>query len=208
MLLIDHSIKDFARLLSSDTPAPGGGSTAALEGALGISLTHMVGSLTVGREKYAQHAEFLANLLKEAQALQEQFLAVIDEDTQTYNKVTAVFAMPKATDAEKASRKEAMQAALKDCTKPPLTMMELSLKALELTLAAVDKTNTNASSDLAVASLSLKAAVQGAWLNVLTNISGINDTAFVAEYRTKGEAIIETALPMADTVYDTILKRF
>jgi len=206
MLLIDRSIKEFTQLLASDAPAPGGGSTAALQGALGISLTNMVGALTAGRAKYAEHADFVADLLKQAAKIQADFLAVIDEDTQAFNQVSAVFDMPKETDADKAARKEAMQAALKTCTKPPLKMMELSLEALELTSQAVGKTNTNAASDLGVAALSLKAAVQGAWLNVLINIGGINDTAFADEYRKKGEAVLDKALPAADSIYQAILK--
>ncbi|MCL2233296.1 MAG: cyclodeaminase/cyclohydrolase family protein [Treponema sp.] len=206
MLLIERSIKDFVQLLASDAPAPGGGSTAALQGALGISLTNMVGALTAGRAKYAEHADFVADLLKQAAKIQADFLAVIDEDTQAFNQVSAVFEMPKETDADKAARKEAMQAALKICTKPPLKMMELSLEALLLTSQAVGKTNTSAASDLGVAALSLKAAAQGAWLNVLINIGGINDTAFAEEYRKKGEAILEKALPEADTIHEAIRK--
>ena len=206
MLLIDHSIKEFTRLLASDAPAPGGGSTAALQGALGISLTNMVGSLTAGRAKYSEHADFVEGLLKQAARIQADFLAVIDEDTQAFNQVSAVFAMPKESDAEKAARKEAMQAALKTCTRPPFRMMELALEALELTAQALGKTNTNAASDLGVAALSLKAAIQGAWLNVLINIGGINDAAFADEYRNAGEALLEKALPLADDVYETIRK--
>ncbi|MCL2519983.1 MAG: cyclodeaminase/cyclohydrolase family protein [Spirochaetaceae bacterium] len=206
MLLIDYSIKDFTKLLASDAPAPGGGSAAALMGALGISLTNMVGCLTAGRAKYAEHEAFMAALLQQAEQLRLEFLAVIDEDTQSFNAVSAVFAMPKETEEEKADRKQAMQVALKGCTEPPLKMMELALAALELTAQAVGKSNTSAASDLGVAALSLKAAVQGAWLNVLINISGINDTAFVERYRQKGEAIITKALPLADGVYNTILK--
>ena len=205
MFLIDYSIKEFANLLASDAPAPGGGSTAALEGALGASLINMVGELTSGREKYAEHADFVAELLKKATKIKEAFLAVIDEDTQAFNQVSAVFEMPKKTDADKAARKEAMQAALKTCTKPPFKMMELSLDALELAAEAVNKTNASAASDLGVGVLSLKAATQGAWLNILINIKGISDATFASECRKKGEAILAQVLPLADKVYDTIV---
>jgi len=204
MLLINHSIKEFTELLSSDAPAPGGGSAAALEGAIGIALTNMVASLTVGRKKYAEHADFISELLTQAGRIQSDFLAVIDEDTQAFNEVNAVFGMPKETDEDKAARKEAMQAALKTCCVPPFKMMELSLEALELTAQAVGRTNTSAASDLGVASLSLKASIQGAWLNVLINIGGINDKVFVDEYRKKGEALLEKALPIADHIYEKI----
>lgn len=206
MLLIDHTIKDFALLLGSDAPAPGGGSTAALEGVLGASLLKMVGALTSGRKKYAEHQAFVEELIKEAEEIQAEFLLVIDEDTEAFNQVSAVFSMPKGTDEEKSARKEAMQNGLKACTKTPYKMMKLCQRAIDLTALAVDKTNTNTASDLGVASLSLKAAVQGAWLNILINIGGIEDTAFVEEYRTAGEAILTAVLPAADAVYEAVAK--
>ena len=204
MLLIDYTIKDFAHLLASDAPAPGGGSTAALEGALGASLLRMVGSLTAGRKKYAEHADFIDSLIKEAEKIQAEFLSVIDEDTQAFNQVSAVFGMPKDTDQEKAARKAAMQEGLKACTKTPYKMMQLCERAMSLATDAIGKTNTNAASDFGVAALSLKAAVQGAWLNILINISGIEDEAFAAEYRDGGEAILAKVLPAADHVYETV----
>ena len=204
MLLADYSVKDFTKLLASDAPAPGGGAAAALNGAIGIALTSMVAALTVGRAKYAEHADFVAELSQTAARLQADFLAAMEEDARAFNEVGAVFRMPKETDAEKGARKEAMQAALKICTKPPYRMMELSLEALLLTQSAIGKTNSSAASDLGVAALSLKAAVQGAWLNILINIGGIGDAAFAAEYRAKGEGILEKALPVADAVYEEI----
>jgi len=204
MLLIDYTIKDFAHLLGSDAPAPGGGSAAALEGALGISLLGMVGRLTAGKKKYAEHADFIDGLVKEAEKIQADFLSVIDEDTQAFNQVSAVFGMPKDTDQEKAARKAAMQEGLKACTKTPYKMMQLCERATDLATQAIGKTNTNAASDFGVAALSLKAAVQGAWLNILINIGGIEDAAFVEEYRAGGEAILAKVLPAADHVYETV----
>ncbi|MCL2580056.1 MAG: cyclodeaminase/cyclohydrolase family protein [Oscillospiraceae bacterium] len=205
MLLVDYTIKGFADLLASDAPAPGGGSTAALEGALGASLARMVGALTVGRKKYAEHADFADDLTAKTERIRTDFLAVIDEDTLAFNQVSAVFEMPKDTDEQKAARKEAMQSALKSCVLPPFKMMQLSLEAIELTAQAVGKTNASAASDLGVAALSLKAAVQGAWLNILINIGGLSDTGFADEYRQKGEGILSKALPLADEVYNAIL---
>ena len=114
--------------------------------------------------------------------------------------------MPKSTDEEKAARKEAMQKALKEATLVPYETMELCLQSLKVVKIGVGKTNTSAASDLGVASLNLKSAVQGAWLNVLINLAGIKDEAFVAEYKSKGEAILAEALPLADEIYNDILK--
>ncbi len=206
MKLVEHTLKSFTDVLASEAPAPGGGSAAALEGAIGIALTHMVGSLTAGKAKYEEHQEFVKTMMADAQRIQKDFIDVIDRDTEAFNAVSAVFAMPKDTDEQKAARKEAMQNALKGCTQTPYEMMCYSMAALELTAKAVGKTNTSAASDLGVAALSLKAAVQGAWLNILINISGINDQEFVAKYRKEGEEILAKALPMADQIYESILK--
>ncbi|MEF9983377.1 MAG: cyclodeaminase/cyclohydrolase family protein [Oscillospiraceae bacterium] len=206
MKLVDMKIADFADLLSSASPAPGGGSAAALEGAIGASLTAMVASLTIGKKKYAEYDELAQETLKTAIALKNKFIDVIDRDTEAFNGMSAVFAMPKETESEKSARQDAMQSALKNCTKTPFEMMELSLATLELTSSIVGKSNKSASSDLGVSALSIKAAVQGAWLNILINIGGIKDENFTGEYRKKGELILAKALPLADEIYDEILK--
>ena len=209
MKLADMQVTQFCDVLASDAPAPGGGSTAALEGALGAALTAMVcGLTTVGksREKYAEYQEFVLASQKKALDLKARFMDVMDRDTEAFNVVSAAFGMPKATDEEKAARKEAMQKALKEATLVPYETMELCLQSLKVVKLGVGKTNTSAASDLGVASLNLKSAVQGAWLNVLINLAGIKDEAFVAEYKSKGEAILAEALPLADEIYNDILK--
>ncbi len=206
MKLIDYKLQEFADVLASDAPAPGGGSTAALEGALGAALIHMVGALTSGRPKFAEHQGLLDSLLTESEAIKNKFVAIIDSDTEAFNGVTAVFEMPKATDEEKAARKKAMQEALKACTVSPYAMMEQALAALTLAEKAVGKTNASAASDFGVAALSLKAAVQGAWLNILINVSGIEDKAFVEQYKGGGEKILAKAMQLADDIYGGVLK--
>ena len=205
MKLTEMTIPAFCQLLGSDAPAPGGGSSAALSGALGTALTTMVAALTTGKEKYAEHEALMQEILTEGEKLRLQLVDVIDRDTEAFNGVSAVFSMPKDTDEEKEARKQAMQNALKACTLTPFEMMENSLAALLLTEKALGRSNTNAASDLGVAALSLKAALQGAWLNILINIGGIRDEAFVTEYRSKGEAILEKALPLADKIYEEVL---
>ena len=205
MKLTQMTVSAFAELLGSDAPAPGGGSASALAGSLGAALTTMVAALTVGKEKYQEHEALMQEIIAAGGKLRLQLTDVIDRDTEAFNSVTAVFSMPKDTDEEKAARKAAMQAALKACTLTPYEMMECSLRALELTEKALGRSNTNAASDLGVAALMLKAAVQGAWLNILINIGGIRDEAFVTQYRGGGEAILAKALPLADKIYEAVL---
>ncbi len=206
MKLADTQVSEFVNLTASDAPAPGGGSAAALEGALGAALAAMVCALTVGKKKYADVQELAIESQKKADGLKARFVDVIDRDTKAFSAVSAVFSMPKDTDEQKAARKAAMQEALKGCTKTPFEMMQLSCETLELPRSLVGHLNASAASDLGCAALSLKAAVQGAWLNVLINISGISDEAFAAEYRKNGEALLAKALPLADEIYQEILK--
>lgn len=206
MKLADMTVSAFVDLMASDAPAPGGGSAAALEGALGAALTAMVCALTVGKKKYAEHEALATGAQKKADDLKARFVDVIDRDTEAFNAVSAVFAMPKETDEEKAMRQVAMQSALQGCTKTPFEMMELSVETLELISTLIGKTNASAASDLGVAALSLKAAVQGAWLNVLINLGGIKDESFVSEYKAGGDRLLKKALPLADAIYETILE--
>lgn len=206
MKLAEMQVTEFVNLMASDAPAPGGGSAAALEGALGAALTAMVCALTVGKKKYADVQELAVESQKKAEDLKARFVDVMDRDTEAFNAVSAVFAMPKDTDEQKAARKAAMQEALKGCTKTPFEMMQLACETLELTRSLVGRLNASAASDLGCSALALRAAIQGAWLNVLINISGINDEAFAAEYRANGQALLAKALPLADEIYEEILK--
>ena len=182
MQLAELTVRGFADLLGSDAPAPGGGSAAALAGALGAALTAMVGSLTVGRKKYAEFDGLARETLEKARDLEHRFLDVMERDTEAFNAVSAVFAMPKGTDQEKEARAAAMQEALQGCTKTPFEMMELSLEALRLTDGLVDRSNASAASDLGCAALHLGSAVQGAWLNVLINLGSVRDAAFAGDF--------------------------
>ena len=204
MKLIEMTLAGFVDTAASDAPAPGGGSVSALEGALGAALTSMVCALTLGRKKYADVQELAAAAEKQALALKDRYLDVIDRDTEAFNAVSAVFAMPKETDADKAARRAAMQAALKLCTATPVEMMELAVEALRMIDTVSGKLNASAASDLGCAVLAMKSAIQGAWLNVLINVGGIDDAAFAKEAREKGERMLSEALPLADRLFGEI----
>ena len=206
MKLAEMQVAQFVDVMASDAPAPGGGSASALEGAVGAALTAMVCALTIGKKKYADVQDLAAESMEKANDLKARFVDVMDRDTEAFNAVSAVFAMPKDTDEQKAARKAAMQEALKGCTKTPFEMMQLACETLELTRSLVGRLNASAASDLGCSALALRAAIQGAWLNVLINISGIADEAFAAEYRKNGEALLAKALPLADEIYEEILK--
>lgn len=206
MKLVDLTITDFMQTLGSDAPAPGGGSASALAGATGVSLLKMVTELTIGKKKYAEFESEMIEVRDKAQVLQHQLLVAIDEDTESFNEVSAVFAMPKETDEDKAKRSQAMQKALKNATITPFNVMTVLSDVLTLTSRAVGKSNTNASSDLGVAAVQVKAALQGAWLNVLINLGGIKDEQFVAEYKEKGHILLTKGCQLADTIFEEIEK--
>ncbi len=205
MKLADMQVTAFVDLVASDAPAPGGGSVAALAGGIGVALAAMVSGLTVGKKKYADVQELVLSSQKEAAALQARFIDVMDRDTEAFNVVSAAFGMPKDTDEQKAARTAAIQDGLKACTKTPFEMMELAAASIDLLAGLIGKTNESAASDLGVAALSLKTAMQSAWLNVLINIGSIKDQAFADEYRAKGEAMLARCLPLADACYNKIL---
>ncbi len=206
MKLAELQVSAFADLLASDAPAPGGGSAAALEGALGAALTAMVCNLTVGKKKSAEYEALAAEAQKKAEGLKARFVDVMDRDTEAFNVVSAAFGMPKATDEEKAERSAAIQKGLEGCTKTPCEMMEMAVEALELTRSVLGKSNDSAASDLGVSALSLRAAIQGAWLNVLINIGSLKNKELAEDYRKKGEALLERALPLADEIYRTVVE--
>ena len=207
MKLADMSVAAFTELLASEAPAPGGGSSAALSGALGAALTAMVGCLTRSKKKYADFAPFAAEVEEKEEALRRQLIDVMDRDTEAFLAVSAAFALPKDTDEAKAARSAAIQAALKGCTETPMEMMRLCDEALGLTEALLTRGfNDSAASDLGAAALSLKAGIQGAWLNVLINIGSIKDRDFADARRAEGERLLAHALPLADRVYVRVLE--
>ncbi|NEW63368.1 sugar ABC transporter substrate-binding protein [Granulicatella sp. zg-ZJ] len=206
MKLVDLKVSEFMQVLGSNEPAPGGGSASALAAAMGISLTKMVCELTVGKKKYVEFETDVQVCLDKTIILQEKLLKAIDDDTEAFNVVSAVFSMPKETDEERVARQKAMQNALKVAAKSPLDLMEIILDALNTTKSIIGKSNTNAASDLGVAALNLKSGLQGAYLNVLINLSSIKDDAFVSEYKASSDRLLETGIALADDIYEQILK--
>ena len=205
MKLSELKVTEFCDLLASDAPAPGGGSAAALEGAIGAALTAMVCGLTKGKKKFAEFNDLAVEAEVKALALKDRFVDVMDRDTEAFNVVSAAFGMPKETDEEKAARSAAIQKGLEGCTATPFEMMEIAVETLELTDSILGKSNDSAASDLGVSALSLRAAIQGAWLNVLINIGSLKNKELAEDYRAKGEAILAKALPLADKIYAEVL---
>ncbi len=171
--LVSLTNRAFVDELSTDSPAPGGGSVAALCAAQGAALCAMVANLTVGKKKYAGVQERMKDLAEEAQELKDFFLAAIDDDTAAFNAVMAAFALPKATPAETAARDAAIAAATLRATLVPLSVLEHVPPALALAGEVATGGNANSLSDAGVAGLTLMAGAEGAYYNVLINLAAL-----------------------------------
>ena len=205
MKLTEMKLDEFCAALASKEPAPGGGSASANMAAMGAGLLAMVANLTLGKKKYAEHQELMQEIITEADSLRQRLTDAIDRDTEAYNGVSAVFAMPKETDDEKTARAAAMQTALKAATEVPYEVMELCQAAIMLAARAVGKANTNAASDLGVAAHSLLAGAHGAWMNVLINLGGIKDEVFVAAKKSGGKNIIADVEKVAKSIIEYVM---
>lgn len=206
-MLTEKPVTAFLDELASSAPAPGGGSVAALSGALGAALVSMVCSLTVGKKKYAHVQEDIKALLAQSEALRKELVELLEADVQVYTEVSRAMKMPRATDEEKAARTAAMQKALKAATDVPMQVAEACVEVMDLCRPAAEKGNVNAVSDAGVAVLMAEAGLRSAALNILINLAWIKDEAFVAENTANLDALLEGKPAMRDEVYQVVVDK-
>jgi glutamate formiminotransferase/formiminotetrahydrofolate cyclodeaminase len=194
--LASMNLVDFCAELASDSPAPGGGSIAALNGALSAGLSAMVGNLTYGKKGYEEVRNEMEIVAEKAQPLKDFFIEAIDKDTEAFNCLMAAFALPKKTDEEKKIRQDAIDEATKGATLIPFGVLEKSLAAAELALAVARKGNRNSLSDAGVAGLTAAVCAEGALYNVLINTQEMAAGSFRADTRAQARkmcaAVLET----------------
>jgi glutamate formiminotransferase len=176
--LASMTVERFVDEVSSNSPAPGGGSVAALAGSLGAALAAMVANLTVGKTGYESAWDASSKLAERAQALKVALLGAVDDDTKAFDDVLAAMRLPKATDEEKRARSDAIAAAYEKATAVPLATARLCLQAIELAQAAAAIGNKNSISDAGVGALLAKAGLESAILNVRINLPSVRDGAF------------------------------
>lgn len=184
--LTGMKVHTFADVLSTDAPAPGGGSVSALCGALSGALSSMVAALTHGKKGYEDSFEEMERVGVAGQRLKVEFLADVDRDTEAFNRVMDAMRLPKKSDEDKAARAAAIEEATKEATLVPLGVLRRTREAAELARTVAESGNTNSVSDAGVAALNARAAAEGAYLNVKINLPGIEDEKFKKE--TLGEA--------------------
>ena len=187
--LTGMKIDEFTDLLSTDAPAPGGGSVAALCGALSGALSSMVGALTHGKKGYEDAFDEMEEAGIEGQRLKDRFIADVDRDTEAFNRVMDAMRLPKKTDEDKAARLAAIEKATKEATLVPLEVLRRTLEAAKLARVVVEKGNENSISDAGVAALAARTAAEGAYLNVRINLPGIEDESFKKKTLAEAEKI-------------------
>ena len=174
-MLIDKKISNFMDELASNSPTPGGGSAAALAGALGAALISMVGNLTVGKKKYEDVEEDIKKIISSSEKLRYELSQLIEEDVKVFNNFMATYKMPKETEDEKTIRAEKMQESLIKAAKVPLKTAYKCLDIMILSQEVAEKGNINVISDAGVAVLMAEAALESAILNVKINLRMIKD---------------------------------
>ncbi len=176
--LVKMNLREFCNETLSDSPAPGGGSVAALMGALGASLGGMVANLAAGKRGWDDKVEYFSNWSVKAQQLKDELLALVDEDTAAFNKVMDAFALSKESAEEKAARATAIEEATKYAAQVPLKVMETASKSYELLAEMAERGNPSSVSDVGVGALATRACIEGAALNVRINLTQLKDERF------------------------------
>ena len=205
--LVDMGVTEFVDELASDSPAPGGGSVSALASAMAAGLTNMVGVLTYGKKGYEDNWSEVEELSNKAQALKNTFMFLVDEDTRSFNEVMAALRLPKATEEQQTARLEALQEATIYSAEIPLKVMRHSLEIMQLAARMAEIGNQNSLSDAGVAELQAQAGLEGAALNVLINIPGIDDEKIVSEFEKEVEQLQAESSTLAEKVLSAMTKK-
>ncbi|HZK41136.1 MAG TPA: cyclodeaminase/cyclohydrolase family protein, partial [Atribacterota bacterium] len=174
-MLIDKKVSNFLDELASNSPTPGGGSVAALAGALGAALISIVGNLTIGKKKYEDVEEDIKKIISSSEKLRYELSKLMEEDVKAFNNFMATYKMPKETEDEKKIRTEKIQESLIEAAKVPLKVAYKCLEVLSLSREVAEKGNINVISDAGVAALMAEAALESAILNVKINLKMIKD---------------------------------
>jgi len=199
--MIEHQVQEYLDKLAGKLPAPGGGSAAALAGALGAASGAMVASFTVGKKKYADVEEEIQGHLDAIEAIRGEMARLVDEDVTAYGAVGAAYGMPKGTEEEKAARTAAIQEALKAAAAVPMRLAEQCAALVEHLPPLLEKGNPNLVSDVGVAAKLAEAACECAWLNVEVNLAYIKDDDFTNHARAETESHLSQVREICHNVW-------
>ena len=205
--LVDMDLQGFADETASESVAPGGGSVSAYVGALGVSLGTMVANLSSHKRGWDERWEEFSKWAEKGQALKDELIFLVDEDTRAFNRIMEAFGLPKGTEEEKKARKAAVQAATKYAIEIPFRVMETAYKAMEVIEAMVEKGNPTSVTDAGVGALCARTAVIGAYLNVKVNVMDLEDKTFVEEILKKASEIQQAARLKEDEIVKLVAQR-
>jgi len=205
--LVSMKVNGFLSELASSSPAPGGGSVAALAGSLGAALSSMVCNLTIGKEKYANVQSEIKDTLKKSEQLRKKLTKLIDEDADAFNDVMKAFKMPKDTEEQKIKRSAAIQDGYKTATSIPLETANTCEKILDLAMILAKKGNQNSITDSAVSALMAQSGVESAILNVKINLGSIKDEKFVKKISSELDKIQKNASKKTEEIIKIVNNR-
>lgn len=203
----DKSCSEFVEVLATKAPVPGGGGASAMVGALATALGNMVGSLTVGKKKYAAVEEEMRALKDRCDRLQKDFLHLVERDAEVFEPLARAYSMPKNTEEEKAEKARVMEIVLRDACSVPMEIMEKCCEAIDIIAVFAEKGSVIAISDAGVGAAFAKAALKGASLNVYINTKSMADRALAAELNAKCDRMLEEYTGKADAIFDSVLGR-
>ncbi|MDR1796652.1 MAG: cyclodeaminase/cyclohydrolase family protein [Clostridiales Family XIII bacterium] len=201
---MQRPLGEFAEALASKEPAPGGGGASAYVGALAAALGAMVGSLTLGKKKYADVQDEIEALLAQSAALRERLQDLVAEDAAVFVPLSKAYGLPAGTDEEKRVKEETLEVALRAASDVPVAIMEASCEAIDLARLYAEKGSRLALSDAGVSALFAKAALAGAGLNVFINTKLMQDRAYAEALNEKTERMLAEYERKADDVYDLV----
>ena len=202
-----YSCEDFVDILSTKAPIPGGGGASALVGALGCALGNMVGSLTVGKKKYADVEADIIQLKEKADVLQKELLELVEEDARVFEPLSKAYGMPKETEEEKAEKARVMAIVLKDACLVPMEIMRKCCEAIDLIEEFANKGSVIALSDAGVGAAFCKAALLGASLNVFINTKSMEDREYAESLNKEADDMIAEYSVKADKVFKSVNAR-
>lgn len=208
MELKSYNCREFTTALASNAPVPGGGGASALSGALGAALGHMVGSLTVGKKKYAEVEEDIKCLMEKSRQLQEDLLQLVEEDAKVFSVLAKAYGMPKETEEERQEKDRVMEVALRDACSVPMEIMRKCGEAITLSAEFAEKGSLLAISDAGCSAAMLKGALESAALNVFINTKAMKDRDYADQINGEANALISTYGKLAAEVYALVMGKF
>jgi formiminotetrahydrofolate cyclodeaminase len=208
MSFTEKTCSEFISALAGKDAVPGGGGTSALVGALGMALGHMVGSLTVGKKKYADVEADVLALMGKAVALQDELLTLVDRDAEVFEPLSKAYGLPKETEEQKAFKKQVMEAALKDACSVPLEIMRACCKAIDLHQDFAAKGSAIAISDVGCGVICCSAALRAASLNVFINTAGMTQRDYAENINREANGMLEKYVKLAEEIYGNVAERF